>query len=213
MVLYNNSGTLTWNGAPLATGSSISGTTNYLPVFTGPSSLGDSTIYQTGGNVGIGTTTLSAKLTVAGTIKANNIVGTNTGDVSITGENYLSLVGQTLTANAINLGGTNVSGILPVANGGTGATSLSGLLQGNGTGVVTALSGTTGQVPYFSGPGTIATSSSLFLASNGNVGIGTTSPVHKLSLTGNGEVSIALGSTTASSLWTNDQGGAIKWVL
>jgi hypothetical protein len=31
MALYNNSGTLTWNGVALATGSSVSGTTNYAP--------------------------------------------------------------------------------------------------------------------------------------------------------------------------------------
>jgi hypothetical protein len=56
MALYNNSGTLTWNGIALATGSSVSGTTNYLPIFTGASSLGNSVIYQSGSNVGIGTT-------------------------------------------------------------------------------------------------------------------------------------------------------------
>jgi hypothetical protein len=57
MALYNNSGTLTWNGIALATGSSVSGTTNYIPVFTGSNSLGDSVIYQSGSNVGIGTAT------------------------------------------------------------------------------------------------------------------------------------------------------------
>lgn len=57
MALYNNSGTLTWNGIALATGSSVSGTTNYIPVFTGSSSLGNSVIYQSGSNVGIGTAT------------------------------------------------------------------------------------------------------------------------------------------------------------
>jgi hypothetical protein len=55
MALYNNSGTLTWNGTALATGSSVSGTTNYIPVFTGASSLGNSVINQSGSNVGIGT--------------------------------------------------------------------------------------------------------------------------------------------------------------
>jgi hypothetical protein len=57
MALYNNSGTLTWNGITLATGSSVSGTTNYIPVFTGASSLGNSAVYQSGSNIGIGTAT------------------------------------------------------------------------------------------------------------------------------------------------------------
>jgi hypothetical protein len=56
MALYNNSGTLYWNGAPLA-GSTISGTTNYIPVFTSASAIGNSVIYQSGSNIGIGTTT------------------------------------------------------------------------------------------------------------------------------------------------------------
>jgi hypothetical protein len=40
---------------------------------------------------------------------------------------------------------THVSGTLPVANGGTGATTLAGILQGNGSSAVTALTGTAGR--------------------------------------------------------------------
>lgn len=51
--------------------------------------------------------------------------GTNTGDVSLTGENYISLTGQALTAVAVNLSNTNVTGNLPVTNlnSGTSASS------------------------------------------------------------------------------------------
>ncbi|KKP89415.1 MAG: Outer membrane protein, hemagluttinin-like protein [Parcubacteria group bacterium GW2011_GWC1_36_108] len=41
--------------------------------------------------------------------------------VTLAGENYLSIIDQQITAGAINLASSNVSGILPVANGGTGA--------------------------------------------------------------------------------------------
>jgi len=41
--------------------------------------------------------------------------GTNTGDVSIAGQNYLSLAGQVLTATQINLA-SNVTGDLPLSN-------------------------------------------------------------------------------------------------
>ena len=49
-----------------------------------------------------------------GAISATNLSGTNTGDVTLgTGsENYLSLTNQVLTASAVNLSGTNVTGIL-----------------------------------------------------------------------------------------------------
>ena len=56
--------------------------------------------------------TLSKTLTVS---NSADIAGTNTGDVSLTGENYLSISGQTITTNAINLSGSNVSGTLAAA--------------------------------------------------------------------------------------------------
>ena len=43
------------------------------------------------------TLTLADNATISGTIS-----GTNTGDITITGQNYLSLAGQTLTANSID---------------------------------------------------------------------------------------------------------------
>jgi len=44
-------------------------------------------------------------------------------DVTLTGENYLSLSGQQITANPVNLASSNVTGILPIANGGTGSST------------------------------------------------------------------------------------------
>ncbi|MDP4199626.1 MAG: hypothetical protein Q8922_03385 [Bacteroidota bacterium] len=55
--------------------------------------------------------------------------GTNTGDVSLAGSpNYLTIAGQVITRNAINLSNSNnITSTLPIANGGTNAsTSLSG---------------------------------------------------------------------------------------
>lgn len=56
--------------------------------------------------------------------------------VTLAGENYLSISGQQITAGAITLSGSNVTGVLPIANGGTGtstAVAASQLLVGNGT--------------------------------------------------------------------------------
>jgi|GEM_PF-3371283 len=71
MSLYNDSGTLKWNGAALAMGSSVSGTTGYLSKFTASNALGNSVLYESGGNVGIGTTAPFEKIEVnIGNIKA-----------------------------------------------------------------------------------------------------------------------------------------------
>jgi hypothetical protein len=66
--LYNNAGTLTWNGVPLGTsgsgGSLSGGTANYLPLWIGTNSLSSSAIYQSSGNIGIGTAAPAAILDV-----------------------------------------------------------------------------------------------------------------------------------------------------
>jgi fibronectin-binding autotransporter adhesin len=69
-------------------------------------------------------TNSSGAFACTGAITGSNISGstsgTNTGDVTLAGENYLSLAGQVITANPVNLSGSNVTGILGAANGGTG---------------------------------------------------------------------------------------------
>ena len=47
------------------------------------------------------------------------LTGSNSGDVSLAGENYLSIAGQVITANAVNLSGTNATGTLAAARLGT----------------------------------------------------------------------------------------------
>lgn len=56
--------------------------------------------------------------------------------VTLAGENYLSLSGQQITANAITLSGTNVTGVLPISKGGTGTSTIGSddtMLLSNGT--------------------------------------------------------------------------------
>lgn len=91
--------------------------------------------------------TLITAVNTSGTITANGFVksggtssqflmanGTATSSPSLSGATGLSLT-------------TGVTGTLPVANGGTGATTLTGVLIGNGTSAVTAVSpGTSGNV-------------------------------------------------------------------
>jgi hypothetical protein len=63
---------------------------------------------------------LSGNLTVSGD---STISGTNTGDVTLAGTpDYITISGQTITRNAIDLA-ADVTGTLPIANGGTGQTT------------------------------------------------------------------------------------------
>ena len=67
----------------------------------------------------------AANAGAARTVLGVDAAGTdNSTNVTLTGEDYLSISGQQITANDIDLT-DNVTGALPVANGGTGATSAS----------------------------------------------------------------------------------------
>jgi hypothetical protein len=60
----NGSGQLSWTDPSSGVGGG--GTAGYLSKFTGSTTLGNSVIYETGGKIGIGTTSLSEKLEVSG---------------------------------------------------------------------------------------------------------------------------------------------------
>jgi len=68
---FDSSGNILTTAAPSG-GISGSGTTNYVPKFTGSSAIGNSLIFDNGTNVGIGTTSPNEKLSVIGAISANN---------------------------------------------------------------------------------------------------------------------------------------------
>lgn len=157
-------------GLPLTTG--VTGT---LPVANGGTGL---TATPANGELDIGngtgftrtTLTAGSNVTITNgpgsiTISSSSSGGTVTS-VSGTGTvNGISLSGTVTSSGNLTLGGaltgvdlgTQVTGTLPVANGGTGATTLTGILKGSGT---SALSAATAGTDYVA-PGTATTFTAL----------------------------------------------------
>ncbi|RTK97521.1 MAG: hypothetical protein EKK59_09125, partial [Neisseriaceae bacterium] len=200
LAVYNSSSASFLSNTRLTLSGTYAGTGGYIENVSGNLNLNASSgsgamtfligagekarIDGTTGNLGIGTTTPSQRLSVQG----NALVSGN-----------LSLANLTATGTAA-INTLTLTNALAGSYGGTGSTTLSGILAGNGTsGVKTAVigsglswdgttltataggsgtvgSGTTGQFPYYAANGTtISATSSLFLAPTGFVGIGTTS--------------------------------------
>lgn len=85
-VLYAETAGSLAGGASVAIGGG--GTANYIAKFTGPNTVGDSVMYESGGNVGVGTTTPGVnKLRVAGNVDATGFSegGSNTLSNDISG--------------------------------------------------------------------------------------------------------------------------------
>lgn len=123
--LVNNSGTLQWNGAALATGASLSGTTGSLAVFTGASSVGNAICSQSG-----------TTLTCANTVSATTLTGTLSTAAQ---PNITTLAGLT-TANALT-SATSLASVGTITTGTWTATKI-GLLYGGTNADLTGTGGT-----------------------------------------------------------------------
>jgi hypothetical protein len=169
---------------------------------------------------------VTGNLTVSGTASTSNLVVSNSFSLG-TLSGVLKSVAGVVSATLVNLA-SDVTGILPIANGGTGtstaptygkvllgnasggydlvATSSLGITAG-GSGSVGA--GTAGQFAYFAGGGTTLTAtSSIFLSTAGNVGLGTTSPFARLSIAG-----VAGGANNLFAISTSTAGFATSTAL
>jgi hypothetical protein len=206
------------------------GTTNFLPKFTGGSTIGNSLIFDNGTSVGIGTTSptssnWSRTLQLEGASAGFKVASSSAngefwaaGDVGInvntSGKNlYLgnasSLTAFTLASSGnVGIGTTSPSTLLHLFK-----TSFPVLTLGSGTvtgnlGIDTAnnflnLGTETNHALVF----TTNNTERLRITPSGNVGIGTTSPTQRLDVNGliNSTNGISVGGEGVSRFWTGTQ--------
>lgn len=145
------------------------------------------------GNVGIGSTTPAKQLSVQ-------------GDGLISG-----------TLSAANIMATGTLTVTSIADGCT--QTVGGLFTTTGSACASSLIGTQGQVAYFSGTNTAVGTSSLFVDSMGEVGVGSTSPNARLAVHLNPTdvqslSAFQIGSSTATAtttLFAIDNTGAMTY--
>jgi len=136
------------------------GTTNYVPVWGSSTKLGNSTIYDSKGNIGIGTTAPTTALDVAGTITATTFTGSGSG---LTGVDATELGGLPASAFA-GLSANTFAGSQTLS---TGNLNLP-LSTGSGAGVI--YSGSTAMLDNFG----ISGSYNTFAGGAGNFTTGST---------------------------------------
>ena len=162
--------------------SAVSGTTNYLPKFTGTSTLGNSLLFDNGTNVGIGTTSPQSPLqvgnyTFSGGYTRGRVATFAGGWISTLPTLALISTDSTLTQNkggGIAFGGGSENSSTPYTYA-----QIKGLKEVAGAGY-------SGYMSFYTTPaGSDANTERMRITSTGNVGIGTTSPSEKLNVSGN----------------------------
>jgi len=143
-----------------------SGTTNYVPLWTSSTNLGNSVIYQSGSQIGIGTTTPGAELGVKGT---TIISGTGTSGILQVTNTATSGAASAIVATTHSPGANAIRGT--TASTGTGAgvlgttASTSGYgVEGNATATSGGAAGVYGTTAASNGEGVLGTAT----ASTGN---------------------------------------------
>ena len=194
------------------------GTTNYLPKFTGASAVGNSQVFDNGTNVGIGTATPGQKLDINGTANASEywlsgfsytrMALTASGGGFMGGYNLKAAAGEPVHDSNGSLSGYRytVGGVLLFAStsqvAGTAATPKAHL---SSTGLAIGLQNPAASL-HVQGNGTgtgtftarfhnsTGTNNALMIRDDGNVGIGTGSPGQKLDIN---------GITNSNEYWVN----------
>jgi hypothetical protein len=138
-----------WENNTLTAGTGIS-VTNAAGAITVTNSAPNQTVSLTGA----GTTSISGSYPNFTITSNDQFVGTVTSVGGTGTVNGITLSGSVTSGGSLTLGGTlsgvdlttQVTGTLPVGNGGTGATTLTGVVIGNGTSAFTTVTAPTGAI-------------------------------------------------------------------
>ena len=137
----DGSGVGTWQTAPGGIGGS--GTANYIPKFTGSTAIGNSAIYQSGSNVGIGTTTPNEQLEITGNLRLPTTTST-AGIIKVGADRFIHNYGTRNTFVGVNAGNLNMTGNANAANGYMALYSNTSGYQNTANGCYALSSNTTG---------------------------------------------------------------------
>ena len=188
------------------------GVTNYHPIWTSATTLGTSSVYQSGSNLAINNTTFNSVAPESLLVSSSNynIIGAYANI-----NNYAQLNLQNFSA-----GGVSSADI--VATNNTGGELGNFIDMGiNGSGFNSSIGGPNDSYLYSSGSnlfvgnaspnqnlyffaGSTTNTSSMVLLSNGNFGIGTTQPSASLQVNGNISASSLTGSVLGTSSWSSN---------
>jgi hypothetical protein len=152
------------------------GTANYLSKFgTGGSGLSNSLIFDNGTNVGIGTVTPQSKVHI-----------TDTNDLNTTIEYTNTTAGFASGVRPLKLLLTGSNGVGVGAGVGIDFVTKSSSTEYTGARIVSNRTDTSNNhaLTFWAGGGTTSLSEYMRISSNGNVGIGISSPSHKLHVSG-----------------------------
>lgn len=136
-------------------------------------------------------------VSAVGTVTGSNLSNTNTGDVTLAGENYLSRTNQVITANAVNLTGTNVTGQLKAAS----FPALTGDITTAGGALATTLATVNSNVGSFTFASITVNAKGLITAASSGA-----NPVTSGSVTNTVQVAQTATATTTSTTFVNITG-------
>lgn len=115
----NSAGYLTGNQTVTLSGDVSGSGTTAITTAIGANKVTLAHMAQVGTGTFLGRTTAATgnveAMSIAQAKTMLGLTGTNSGDITLGGQNYLSLSGQTITANAVDLSGTHATGTLAAA--------------------------------------------------------------------------------------------------